>query len=163
MECKDILNLIAIIVIPIAAVLIGQYLQNKAERRKDKVQIFKTLMTSRIYGWTQESVHCLNVIDIVFSDDKKVRDAWKDLYDKYCVRNPDDVQLKKIQNAQYKLLETISKSLGYKDKITWENIQNPYIPNGLLQQLESQNKSQQAYNNILLNMQEILPKSEQRK
>lgn len=163
MECKDILNLIAIILIPIIAVVIGQYLQNKAEKRKDKAQIFKTLMTSRIYGWTQESMHCLNVIDIVFSDDKKVRDAWKDLYDKYCVRNPDDVQLKKIQNAQYKLLETISNSLGYKDKITWQTIQNPYISNGLLQQLESQNKSQQAYNNILLNMQEILPKSEQRK
>lgn len=81
MECKDILNLIAIVVIPIVAVLIGQYLQNRAEIRKDKMQIFKTLMTSRIYGWTQESVHCLNIIDIVFADDKTVRDAWKDLYD----------------------------------------------------------------------------------
>lgn len=163
MDCNDILNLIAIIVIPIIAVVIGQYLQNKAEKRKDKMQIFKTLMTSRIYGWTQESVHCLNIIDIVFSDDKKVRDAWKDLYDKYCVQNPDDIQLKKIKNAQYKLLETMAISLGYKNKVTWENIQNPYIPNGLIQQLESQNKSQQAYNNILLNMQEILPQSEQHK
>ena len=75
MECKDILNLIAIVVIPIAAVLIGQHLQNRAEIRKDKMQIFKTLMTSRIYGWTQESVHCLNIIDIVFADDKTVRDG----------------------------------------------------------------------------------------
>lgn len=103
MDCNDILNLIAIIVIPIIAVVIGQYLQNKAEKRKDKMQIFKTLMTSRIYGWTQESVHCLNIIDIVFSDDKKVRDAWKDLYDKYCVQNPDDIQLKKskMHNINY--------------------------------------------------------------
>lgn len=81
MECKDILNLIAIIVIPIVAVLIGQHLQNRAEIRKDKMHIFKVLMTSRIYGWTQESVHCLNIIDIVFSDDENVRNAWKDLYD----------------------------------------------------------------------------------
>ena len=35
MECKDILNLIAIVVIPIAAVIIGQYLQDRAEIRKD--------------------------------------------------------------------------------------------------------------------------------
>ena len=76
MECKDILNLIAIVVIPIAAVLIGQHLQNRAEIRKDKMHIFKVLMTSRIYGWTQESVHCLNIIDIVFADDKKVRDLF---------------------------------------------------------------------------------------
>ena len=33
MACKDILNLIAIIVIPISAVLIRQHLQNRAEKR----------------------------------------------------------------------------------------------------------------------------------
>ena len=158
MECKHILNLIAIVVIPIAAVLIGQYLQNRAEIRKDKMQIFKTLMTSRIYGWTQESVHCLNIIDIVFADDKIVRDAWKDLYDKYCVQNPDAAQLKKIQNAQYKLLETISKSLGYKDKVTWETIQNPYVPDGMIRQWQEQAKSQQAYNTLLNTMVNIVPK-----
>lgn len=159
MECKDILNLIAIIVIPIVAVLIGQYLQNRAEIRKDKIHIFKVLMTSRIYGWTQESVHCLNIIDIVFSDDKKVRNAWKDLYDKYCVQNPDEAQLKKIQNAQYKLLDTMANSLGYKDKVTWETIQNPYIPDGMIRQQQEQAASQQAYNNLLQNMQHMISKN----
>lgn len=158
MECKDILNLIAIIVIPIAAVLIGQWLQNRSEKRKDKMQIFKTLMTARIYGWTVESVHALNVIDIVFADDKKVRDAWKDLYDKYCVQNPDETQLKKIQNAQYKLLETMAITLGYKDKITWENIQNPYVPDGMIRQWQEQAKSQQTYNTLLNTMANIVPK-----
>lgn len=159
MECKDILNLIALVVIPIVAVLIGHHLQNRAEIRKDKMHIFKVLMTSRIYGWTQESVHCLNIIDIVFSDDENVRNAWKDLYDKYCVQNPDETQLKKIQNAQYKLLDTIANSLGYKDKVTWETIQNPYIPEGMRRQQQEQAASQQAYNNFLLNMQHMIPKN----
>jgi hypothetical protein len=158
MECKDILNLIAIIVIPIVAVLIGQHLQNRAEIRKDKMHIFKVLMTSRIYGWTQESVHCLNIIDIVFSDDKKVRNAWKDLYDKYCVQNPDETQLKKIQNAQYKLLDTMANSLGYKDKVTWETIQNPYIPQGMVDKWQEQAASQQTYNTLLNSMANIIPK-----
>ena len=159
MGLKDILNLIAIFIIPVVAVIVGQHLQNRAEIRKDKMHIFKVLMTSRIYGWTQESVHCLNIIDIVFADDKKVRDAWKDLYDKYCVENLDETQIKKIQNAQYKLLETMANSLGYKDKVTWETIQNPYIPKGMLQQINERNQSQQAYNNLLLNMQHIIPKN----
>ena len=159
MECKDILNLIAIIVIPIVAILIGQHLQNRAEIGKDKMHIFKVLMTSRIYGWTQESVHCLNIIDIVFSDDENVRNAWKDLYDKYCVQNPDETQLKKIQNAQYKLLDTMANSLGYKDKVTWETIQNPYIPEGMRRQQQEQAASQQAYNNLLFNMQHMIPKN----
>ncbi len=158
MECKDILNLLAIIVIPIVAVLIGQHLQNRAEIRKDKMQIFKVLMTSRIYGWTQESVHCLNIIDIVFSDDEKVRKAWKDLYDKYCVQNPDEAQLNKIQNAQYKLLEVMAVSLGYKDKVTWETIQNPYVPDGMIKQWKEQAASQQAYNSLLNSMANIIPK-----
>ena len=159
MKLAEILNLIAIIIIPIIAVLIGQWLQTRSEKRKDKMRIFKTLMTSRVYGWTQESVHCLNIIDIVFADDKKVRNAWKDLYDKYCVQNPDESQLKKIETAQYKLLETMAVSLGYKDKVTWETIQNPYIPKGMLRQIEAQNQSQQAYNNLLLNMQQMMPQS----
>lgn len=142
-------NLVAVIIIPILAVIIAQYLQNRSEKRKDKMQIFKVLMTSRIYGWTPESVHCLNLIDIVFSDDKEVRKAWKDLYDKYCVENPTETELKKIKDAQYKLLETIAHSLGYKNKITWETIQNPYIPNGMISQQMQQNARQEGIDNLI--------------
>ena len=157
METKDILNLLVLILVPIVAVLIGQWLQSRAEKRKDKMQIFKTLMTSRIYGWMQESVYCMNLIDIVFADDKTVRDAWKDLYDKYCVQNPNETQLKKIQNAQYKLLETMAKTLGYKNKVTWETIQNPYIPDGMIRLWQEQAKSQQTYNTLLNTMANIVP------
>ena len=167
MECKDILNLIAIIVIPIAAVLIGQWLQDRSEKRKDKMQIFKTLMTSRIYGWTPESVNALNIIDIVFANDKNVRAAWKDLNDKYHVSDPDQQHLKKIENAQYKLLEAIACSLGYKDKITWETIQNPYMPVGMVNQIEVQKNMQRAYYsaidgfNIIVQKQGQQPKENQ--
>ena len=65
MTCEEILSLIAIIIAPIAAVLIGQWLQNKAEKRKDKLDIFKSLMISRT-GWSPKSVRALNIIDIVF-------------------------------------------------------------------------------------------------
>ena len=152
-----IINIVAIIVAPIIAVIVGQCIQNKAEKRRDKMYIFKTLMTSRIYGWTPESVHCLNIIDIIFADDKDVRAAWKDLFDKYNVEEPNNTQLQKIKNAQFKLIETIANSLGYKDKVTWETIQSPYIPIGMIQQMAAQNQSQQAYNNILSNLQQTIP------
>ena len=145
MTINDYLTLAALIIIPIVAVVIAQWLQNRSEKRKDKMQIFKTLMTSRIYGWTPDSVNALNIIDIVFSDDEKVRAAWKDLNDKYRVTNPDQQHLRKIENAQYKLLEAMANSLGYKEKITWETIQNPYMPVGMAQQIEAQKNMQQAY------------------
>ena len=39
-----ILNLLALILIPIIAVIIGQHLQNVSAKRKDKMDVFKTIM-----------------------------------------------------------------------------------------------------------------------
>lgn len=150
----SIVNIIAVLLSPIIAVLITQWLQDRAEKRKDKMQIFKTLMTSRIYGWTIDSVNALNVIDIVFADDENVRSAWKDLYDKYSVENPDNQHLRKVEQAQYKLLLEMANSLGY--KVTWETIQNPYIPKGLVQQLNEQHNGKQAYDHVLTSITEML-------
>ena len=148
------INIIAIIFSPIVAVVIGQKLQERKELRDDRMKIFKTLMTSRIYPWTNEMVNALNSIDIVFADDKKVRQAWKELFDKYNVSVADDFDCKKIQNAQYRLLEKMAQSLGYKEKITWETIQNPYIPRGLQNQIDVQNKNQQMYSEIMAGIKE---------
>lgn len=160
MEWKDILNIIAIVIAPIAASVIAVWFQNRSEKRKDKMYIFKVLMTSRIYGWTPEKVNVLNIIDIVFSDDKKVRAAWKDLSDKYNVENPDQLHLKKIEQAQYKLIEAIANSLGYKNTITWEEIQNPYIPRGMIEQIENQKNMQQMYAEAIYGVNKIVKRQE---
>lgn len=131
MTFGDILNLLAIIIVPVVAVLIGQNLQDRAEKRKDKLEIFKTLMIAR-NGWSPESVRALNIIDIVFCDDKTVIARWKEYYDRLCVEHPTDTELNKIKNSQDKLLEAMAISLGYKDKVTWETIQNPYVPKGMI-------------------------------
>ena len=141
------------------AVLIAHKLQTQSEKRKDKMEIFKTLMTSRIYGWTPASVDALNVIDIVFSDDEGVREAWKDLNEKYHVITPDDTHMKKIEQAQYKLLEEIAISLGYREMISWETIQKPYMPDGMLYQIEKQKKQQEKYYSTLDAIQKMMPQT----
>ena len=75
--------------------------------------------------------------------------------------NPDQSQLKKIEQAQYKLLESMAIALGYKDKITWETIQNPYIPDGLVIQLEAQKTSQRKYMDVLDKMNSFMPVAQQ--
>lgn len=141
MTCFEIIiaivNIIAVIAAPIIAVKVGQYLQDRAQSRKDKMDIFKTLMVNR-YRWSIETVQAMNIIEIVFSDDDKVLNAWKDFYDKSCVESPDEMQLKKMQTAKDKLLETMAQSLGYKQKVTWETIQNPYIPKGMIDAMQQQ-------------------------
>ncbi len=159
MNIGDWLNLVAIIIAPIAAVLIGQWLQNRAEKRKDKLEIFKTLMIAR-NGWNLDSVKALNIIDIVYADDNTVRQRWKDYYDRLCVENPSETDLKKIKTSQEKLLEVMAASLGYKDKVTWETIQNPYVPKGMIEaeqmQREYQN-GQLAWARLAENFQNTMP------
>ena len=84
-------NLVAIIIAPVVAVLIGQWFQNRGEKRKDKLEIFKTLMIAR-NGWNPESVKALNIIDIVYADDKAVREQWKEYYDRLCVEEPSEIE-----------------------------------------------------------------------
>lgn len=144
-----IVNCIAIIVAPIISVQVAQKLQDRSKRRQDKLEIFKTLMTSRVYGWTAQSVNALNIIDVVFDDDEEVRQQWKKYYDKLCVENPTETQLKKIKIEQEKLLEIMANRLGYKDKISWETIQNPYIPKGMLDSMAQQQQFQAGQLQVL--------------
>ncbi len=143
MKLTDLINLLAVILIPIAAVIIGQFLQDRSEKRKDKMKIFQCLMTYRSTGWGSsfEAVAALNSIDIVFVHDKKVRTCWASLLSKYNL-TPSPQILQEQVNAQWKLLESMAICLGYKDKITWENIQNPYFPVGLQRQIENNAKFQ---------------------
>lgn len=133
-----IINILAIIAIPIVAVFVGQKLQDRSQKRKDKTEIFKVLMMNRGIGWNSESVRALNIIDIIYSDDNKVRTRWKEYYNQLCIQNPNDIQRKQTQEAQDKLLESMAQSLGYKKQITWETIQNPYIPKWMIDAMQQQ-------------------------
>lgn len=161
MTCSDIINLLALIVIPILAVVVAHMMQVCADKRKDKMQIFKILMTARIYGCTTDSVHALNLIDVVFAKDKSVRIAWKNLFDAYNSAEQSDLIKKKRQDLMYKLLEAIAANLGYQKEITWEAIQNPYVPEWLVNQWQEQTKSQQTYNSVLAAVANAIPKSDQ--
>lgn len=147
-----ITNVVAVIAIPIAAVFVGQKLQDRSEKRKDKMVIFRCLMTHRATGWAhQDTVNALNTIDIVFADSKAVRKQWGVLFSKYRKEfSPQEQYLE-----QCKLLELMANDLGYKKKITWETIQNPYFPGGLVQRMENAAKYEQgqlAMAELMMNM-----------
>ena len=136
------INVAAVLIAPIVAVIVGQKLQDKGQKRKDKMEIFRVLMMNRGIGWTADTVRALNIIDVVFSDDDSVRARWREYYNQLCIQTPNVMQRKQIQEAQDKLLETIAQSLGYKKQVTWETIQNPYIPQGMLNAMQQQQNIQ---------------------
>ena len=132
-----ITNILVIIAAPIVAVFVGQWLQDRSQTRKDKLDVFKILMMNR-FVWSYESARALNIIDIVFAKDKDVLAQWSEYYKLLCIQKPDEMQFKQRLEAQDKLLEAMAKVLGYKDQITWDRIQNPYIPQGMVVDMEQQ-------------------------
>lgn len=152
-----VLNIIAIVLVPIVAVIVGQKLQDRTDKRKDKLTVFKVLMANRS-GWSSESAYAMNIIDIVFADEEAVRKSWKDYYDKLCIQEPNEMQIKQIKTAQEKMLESMAVSLGYKDKITWDTIQNPYIPKGMLDAVQQQQTIQRGQEQLAGAMGDLIAK-----
>ena len=134
------INLAALVIIPILAVIIAQYLQDRSEKRKDKMRVFSHLMSYRSFGYVdQYSVNVFNSVPIVFYDDKEVIEKYN-AYLKSLNIKPEDVQVKQkeIEDNKTKMLEAMAKALKYKN-VNWELIQNPYVPNGLIDQINAEN------------------------
>ena len=139
---------------PVVAVLVGHFFQNRAEKRRDKMNVFTAIMTDR-YGWSKETVLALNSIPIVFSKDTSVREKWKEYYKMLCIQEPNDIQLKERNDALYKLLESMADALGYKGVVNWDDIQNPYIPRGMAVSFDNSFTIQSAIASIVKNMNNI--------
>lgn len=137
-----IIGFINAIIAALLSVLITHHLQKNERKKQDKMKILIDLMTSRIYGWTPQSVNSMNIIDIIFSDSKNVKEAWHKFFDLCKINNPSEHQLKDIDASRCKLIEEIAVNLGYKDKLTWNEIQSFYLPQGMANYIQEQQKFQ---------------------
>ncbi len=130
MEIRDWINIIAVLLSPIIAVVISLHLTKREEKRKEKMEVFKQLMVSRAISGNYDYVRTLNSLDVVFADSPKVRQAWKELYNEYANSNSNNIA---IISKRTKLIVSVAEDLGYSGKIEWnEIIENPYIPNWLV-------------------------------
>lgn len=77
----DIINIIAITVGPLLAVLITLWWQERKENRDANRRLFLTLMAKRrTTPPTVEWVDALNVIDVVFADVPQAVQLWHEYY-----------------------------------------------------------------------------------
>ena len=121
MDWIIIVNLIAIVLAPIVAVWIAQRLQDRAAKRKDKLDIFKTLMGKRGIPLDRDGLEALNTICVIFSDSVKVMDSWK----KYTAEYDSDSPGK--NDTFIEMLENMAKSLKINDTVDWKVIKNIHI------------------------------------
>lgn len=139
-----VINILAIIASPIIALLISNKIEHNKDKKNEKYEIFKILMKQRQSYKDIEYVNALNLIDVVFIDNNNIRKAYKNLYNEYH-QKAENVDFEKVTRLETKLIEEIRNDLGYKDKITWDEIQEPYIP----QWIVNQKVAQQNYYNLI--------------
>lgn len=109
---KNYGELISITLIPFILWFIGIKFQDRKSKQDAKLDLFIKLMANRKATPNREWADSLNLIDIIFQDDKKVRLAWLNYYNSLHPKSPH------AENPNAFLLDLLSEmanSLGYKD------------------------------------------------
>ena len=126
------LSITAVLASPLVAVLVSMWIEKYKQKRKDKMELFQVLMTQRgiteSYAW----VNALNSVYVVFSDEQNVLRALDEFLATTNVKKPEDMDVASYEDKKVKLLESMSKALGYSRNINWEHIKAPYVPNWIL-------------------------------
>lgn len=146
-ECLSVL--ISALLSGVVATLILLFWQCRNEKRQRKYEIFAQLMGLRFSLPNENTVRCMNMIDIVFYKDKNVRQQYKEFLEE--TAKPENGS-RDIDEKHLKLLENMAEALGYKG-IQWDTIKHTYFPKGLaekyrdedaLRKLQIQNLAVQA-------------------
>jgi len=128
----EIITIIAIALSPAIAVLVSIWVQYWREKRQHKKLIFSSLMSSRHQVISDEIVRALNIIDVVFYNEKKVRKLWHEYYDMLLnegLNNPTGWEQRKTKNLE--LITEMAKVVGYGKEITHIDVNRVYMPVGL--------------------------------
>lgn len=132
-----IAQVLAVAVVPIIVWFIGIKYQDRKAKKNAQMNVFLTLMANRKANpISKEWVDSLNIIDVVFQDNKKVRQAWKEYFDSLNNKSP---HFETNNSYMLDLLSEMALSLGYKD-LKQTEIDAFYNPQLFLNQSNLQNQ-----------------------
>ena len=134
METSVWIMIIAVLLAPVIAVQVSQFLERHRNKKEGKLRVFKTLMATRASTLAPAHVEALNMIDMEFygdnKKDKAVVIAWKAYLDHLAAQNyPEESWGLKRVDLLVGLLYAMADCLGYDfDKTHIKN--SAYIPKG---------------------------------
>jgi hypothetical protein len=133
-KVTDIIMVIALLLGPVIAVQITEYLRNQKDSRSRKVHIFRTLMATRSAQLAAMHIEALNLVELEFQDgqrsSKRVVDAGRLYIAHLSDRNyPKDMWPARKNELLVDLLYEMSTTLGYNfDKVQIKA--GSYYPSG---------------------------------
>jgi hypothetical protein len=142
------MNIIAVILGPIIAIVITLLYQSHKEKREAKFKLFLNLMAHRKSNPpTFERVNSLNLIDVVFADHPKVLQLWHEYYDLLHIQPPN---FELWEHKHIDMLSEMAQALGYK-KLKQTDIEKFYTPVAHGTQAELNEKMQREFLRVLEN------------
>jgi len=131
---ENIMEILAIVIGPIIAVLISVWLQRRHQKRDGKLSVFYTLMAYRkSYPPAKDLVKALNLIDVVYADEAKITQLWHRYYDLLCETG---ARRELREHAYLELLSAIAIHLGFR-KLQQTDIDKFYTPQAHVDATES--------------------------
>jgi hypothetical protein len=150
-KVTDIVMIVAVLIGPISAVLITLWAQKRNDKRSAKRQLFLALIGERkSLVISNATANALNSIDVVFSNNQKVRDLWHKYY-ALLAQNPSEERV----HTWLELLSAMAEVLGM-SKLSATELDKFYIPQGHVDNLEFQQKIGQEWLRVLENTQHFL-------
>jgi len=117
------------------------------ERQKNKLHVFAMLMQERAAIYSEAGVRALNLIDVVFSESRRVREAWAELFLIFSV-NPMPPHV--LEERLRKLLIAMAEDIGIGDTLRTDDIGRVYNPNAVSQERMIRDIQRQQTLNALL-------------
>jgi hypothetical protein len=140
----------AILLGPLAAVLITVWLQRRQTKHDPRLAVLTTLVSLRHAVLSHDSVRALNLIDLVFHDDSAVRRLWHAYFDMLCnvgLNNPLAGVERGKKHAE--MITEMAKCIGLGASVTALDMQRVYNPVGLDEQQTRQLEIQQELLRVL--------------
>jgi hypothetical protein len=113
MTNSEIINLSAIFLGPVFAVMVTLWWQARKQKRDEKLRLFLSLMAHRrSIPPAPEWVNSLNVIDVIFADVPQVVQLWHEYYTGLC-SPPQNNNHQQREHTYLLMLSAMARHLGY--------------------------------------------------
>jgi hypothetical protein len=175
---NEILTVIALVVGPIAAVIITRFLDDQRQYKSRRMDVFRTLMRTRRSVLQPDHIGALNLVEIEFASDQAVLAAWKALFTHFgtaharqeheridMIANEEEIKkrnnvfgtriLQERQSLLAKLLHAMAKVLGFKIE-QLEIFEGGYTPQFWID-IESEQDTIRKYIVDLANARKVVP------
>ncbi len=150
-KITDIVMIAAVLIGPISAVLVTLWAQKRNDERSAKRSLFLALVGERqSLIISNAKAQALNSIDVVYSNNQKVRDLWHKYY-ALLSQQPNQER----GHTWLELLSSMAEELGM-SKLSATELDKFYTPQGHVDNYEFQQKIGQEWLRVLENTERFL-------